>query len=130
MTASRALLYYLIALGISIGGLLFVAAWPANAQQAPAPACATLEMRLNEAKKMGIAPSEILVIDDVAFINDYTKAVGLGIPDGSSPKQIILITFDTKAYVGLVEPDGCVRYEAAIPSKLHIEALKAATSGV
>lgn len=56
MTASRALLYYLIALGISIGGLLFMAAWPANAQQAPAPACATLEMRLNEAKKMGIAP--------------------------------------------------------------------------
>lgn len=127
MSAKRALLFYLIALGISIGGLMFMAV---SVRAAEAPACATSEMRLNEAKKMGISPSEILVIDDIAFMNDYTKAIGLGIPDDSSPKQIILITFDTKAYVGLVEQNGCIRYEAAVPSKLHVEALKAATSGV
>lgn len=126
MSAQRALIFCLLSLGLSIGGLLYMAV----SARAEAPSCTTTDMLIDQAKKMGIAQSEILLVDDVSFINDYTKAIGLGIPDDSSPKQILLVTFATKAYVGLVEQDGCVRYQAAIPSKLHTEALKAATSGV
>ncbi len=128
MTIRIARLLAAIGVALSIGGLLYMAVSSAHAQQASA--CATLDMRLNEVKQLGIAQSEVLIITDVTFINDYTKASGLGIPEGSAPAKLLLVTFGAKAYVGLVEIDGCVRHEAAIPIGVHLKALKAATAGV
>lgn len=125
MSARSALIFCLSLLGISIGGLLVLT----QVSKAQEQSCATVERRLNEAKQLGLAESEILVVDDIEFINDYTKVLGLGIPDDSAPKHL-LVTFGDQAYVGLVEQDGCIRYEVAVPINLHVRALKAATAGV
>lgn len=82
---------------------------------------------------LGISIGGLLALTQASKAQEQscaTKVLGLGIPDDSAPKQILLVTFADKAYVGLVEQNGCIRYEVAVPINLHVRALKAATAGV
>lgn len=95
-----------------------------------APACVTIESNRAEAAKLGVPGENIVVVDDVEFMNAYSIALGLPIPDDSAPKFMMFVAIQGKVYIGLVEPDGCIRYSKVISLVKHSMAFKAATSGV
>ncbi len=108
---------------------LMLLPFAANAQENPA--CqATVASNLKELTRLNITADKILVVDDIAFINDYTQAVGRPIPDGSAPVKIMLVEIGEQVYIGLVEPTGCILFQTRVTMDKHVMALKAATSGV
>ncbi len=112
---------------------LMLLPFAANAQVKGAvyPNCLKVSDNLAQAKTLNITADKIMVVYDVEFISAFVKAAGATIPDGSSPKAIMLVEANsTQAYVALVEQDGCIIHEASIPLRLYVKALKAATSSV
>ncbi len=108
---------------------LMLLPFAANAQENPA--CpATVASNLKELTRLNITADKILVVDDIAFISDYTNAVGRPIPDGSAPIKIMLVEIGEQVYIGLVEANGCIRFQTRVALDKHVMALKAATSGV
>ena len=111
--------------------LLLAAAFVAFSMPAvAAPVCATIESNRAEAATLGVPAENIVVVDDIMFINDYTKALGLPIPDDSQPQYMMFIALNGQVYIALVEPDGCIKYAKTIPLVKHSVAFKAATTGV
>ena len=113
---------------IAVAGLILLASLaPVHAQE---KTCRTVADNLREATQLNVTADKITTVYDVEFISEFLKETRLGIPDGSAPKGIMLIEFGPKVYVGLIEQDGCILYQAAIDYGLYAMALKAATSGV
>ncbi len=108
---------------------LMLLPFAANAQEGP-ECPATVASNLKELTRLNIPADKILVVEDVAFISDYTMAVGRPIPDGSAPVKIMLVEIGEQVYVGLVERNGCIIFQTRVALDKHVMALKAATSGV
>ena len=87
--------------------LLLAAAFVAFSMPAvAAPVCATIESNRAEAATLGVPAENIVVVDDIMFINDYTKALGLPIPDDSQSKSVrchyYILAVDVHYYFTLV----------------------------
>lgn len=112
---------------LSLAALLALAS-PAYAQDASCPV--TLEAAIAAAESAGIPATHIRVTDDIGYINDYFKALGVTIPDGSQPVKVIFVLTPPVAHVGIVEPNGCIVHHGRVSLKAHMNASALAAAGV
>lgn len=98
---------------------------------APAAAsqCVPLPAIGAQIQAAGIERGDIFATEDVSFVDLYTKALGIGIPDDAQPVGLLLVRNGDRVLVSLVEnQDGyCVRYTAVVPLAAHNAAFAAAS---
>lgn len=103
---------------------IMLAAAPAAAGQ-----CVPLPVVGAKIQAAGITADNIFATEDVAFIDLYTKALGIGIPDDAAPVGLLLVRNGNRVLVSLVEQENgyCVRYTAIVPLAAHNAAFVAAS---
>lgn len=118
---------WLLALAIGVAASLgmVVTTITARAQECSLPVAGILAA----AEAQGIS-DRIEVIYDVAFINAYTKHLGMSIPDGSEPIGVIFVLGELPGgipvyRIGLIEPNGCIVHHGVLPAPRHLEAMRA-----
>lgn len=109
--------------------VVFLASF-ANSSPVLAQQCAPVPLIESQLLAMGVTPDQIEIINDVGFINDYTRALGVGIPDGSEPSGILFVRGNDVVRFGLIEKAGCIRYHMTIPASRHLLAYGTAKAGV
>lgn len=63
------------------------------------------------------------------FAAVYSNALGLVIPPDSKMVGIFFVAGPDAVFVGLIEPDGCVRYTIILPRQAHDYAMASAAAG-
>lgn len=103
---------------------IMLAVAPAAASQ-----CVPLPSIGAQIQAAGIPPDNVYASEDVAFVDLYTKALGVPLPDGAAPVGILFVINGNAVFVGLVENrDGyCVAYNMTIPLAAHKAAFFAAS---
>src|SRR5690606_18342638 len=103
---------------------IMLAIAPAAASQ-----CVPLPVIVAQIQAAGIEGGDIFATEDVSFVDLYTKALGIGIPDDAQPVGLLLVRNGDRVLVSLVEnQDGyCVRYTAVVPLAAHNAAFAAAS---
>jgi hypothetical protein len=77
----------------------------------------------------GVDEDRIEVTEGAGFVNDYTRYLGVGIPDGSEPSGAIFIHLPNVVRFGIIETSGCVRYHMPVPTPRHVIAFAASRKG-
>lgn len=113
----------------ALAALMLFACAPAYASQ-----CVPLPAIGAQIQAAGITAADIFATEDVTFVDLYTKALGIGIPDGAQPVGLLLVRNGDRVLVSLVERDSadagqgyCVRYTAVVPLAAHQAAFAAAS---
>lgn len=103
---------------------IMLAITPAAASQ-----CVPLPAIGAQIQAAGITAADIFATEDVTFVNLYTKALGIPIPDGAQPVGLLLVRNGERVLVSLVESQQgyCVRYTAIVPLAAHNAAFVAAS---
>lgn len=108
---------------------IMLAITPAAASQ-----CVPLPAIGAQIQAAGITAADIFATEDVSFVDLYTKALGVGIPDDAEPVGLLLVRNGDRVLVSLVERDSadagqgyCVRYTAIVPLAAHQAAFVAAS---
>lgn len=103
---------------------LMLAIAPAAAGQ-----CVPLPSIGAQIQAAGITAADIFATEDVSFVDLYTKALGIPIPDGAAPVGLLLVRNGDRVLVSLVEQENgyCVRYTAVVPLAAHNAAFAAAS---
>lgn len=103
---------------------IMLAITPAAASQ-----CVPLPAIGAQIQAAGITAADIFATEDVTFVNLYTKALGIPIPDGAQPVGLLLVRNGDRVLVSLVENENgyCVRYTAIVPLAAHNAAFVAAS---
>lgn len=103
---------------------IMLAITPAAASQ-----CVPLPAIGAQIQAAGITAADIFATEDVTFVNLYTKALGIPIPDGAQPVGLLLVRNGDRVLVSLVENESgyCVRYTAVVPLAAHQAAFAAAS---
>lgn len=103
---------------------LMLAVAPAAASQ-----CVPLPVIGAQIQAAGLAAADIFATEDVSFVDLYTKALGIPIPDDAAPVGLLLVRNGDRVLVSLAEnQDGyCVRYTAVVPLAAHNAAFAAAS---
>lgn len=104
--------------------VIMLAIAPAAASQ-----CVPLPVIGAQIQASGLTAADIFATEDVSFVDLYTKALGIGIPDDAQPVGLLLVRNGDRVLVSLVEnQDGyCVRYTAVVPLAAHNAAFAAAS---
>ena len=105
---------------------MIAVATPAYAQ---AGVCVPLEDVRDQLAVAGVDEDRIVVMEGADFVNDYTRHLGVGIPDGSEPSGAIFIIMDHVVRFGLIETSGCIRYHMPVPRLRHAIAFAASRKG-
>lgn len=105
---------------------IMLAITPAAASQ-----CVPLPAIGAQIQAAGITAADIFATEDVTFVNLYTKALGIPIPDDAQPVGLLLVRNGDRVLVSLVENENengyCVRYTAVVPLAAHNAAFVAAS---
>ena len=103
---------------------IMLAIAPAAASQ-----CVPLPVIGAQIQAAGITAADIFATEDVSFVDLYTKALGIGIPDDAQPVGLLLVRNGDRVLVSLVENQNgyCVRYTAVVPLAAHQAAFAAAS---
>ena len=103
---------------------IMLAITPAAASQ-----CLPLPVIGAQIQAAGITAADIFATEDVSFVDLYTKALGIGIPDDAAPVGLLLVRNGDRVLVSLVENENgyCVRYTAIVPLAAHNAAFVAAS---
>lgn len=109
--------------------VVFLAAL-ANCSPAMAQQCDPVPLVKGQLLALGVTEDQIEIVEDVAFVNAYTRALGVGIPDGSEPKGILLVRGNGVFRFGLIEAAGCIRFHMTVPNAHHSLAYGIAKVGV
>lgn len=117
---------------IAAGMLGAVAAYNPDSAVA-APRCEApmnhLDVYQADADALGMPLSIRMEVDHPGFAIVYLGALGLSIPSDSKATGLFLIEGPDAVFVGLIEPDGCVRYTVVIPRQAHDFAMASAEAG-
>jgi len=103
---------------------IMLAIAPAAASQ-----CVPLPVIGAQIQAAGLTAADIFATEDVSFVDLYTKALGIPIPDGAQPVGLLLVRNGDRVLVSLVENENgyCVRYTAIVPLAAHNAAFAAAS---
>ena len=88
--------------------------------------CVPLAVVGAKVEAAGATVDDLFASADLSFVSRYTRHFG-GIPDDAEPVGIFIVSFQTVAFVAILENRNgyCVRYATNVPIEHHIRALNA-----
>lgn len=118
MTVIRTLIVAAFAVALSAFG--------ANAEPLE---CKPVETVKQELYAAGLEQGQIVVVDDIGITTGYLKVLGKPPPD-SKPVGLFFVAHENSVQVGIIEEEGCIKYHAVIPLRVHIQAWAMANRSV
>jgi hypothetical protein len=99
--------------------ILLVVVSPAFAQDG----CQPLDSIIKDLENLGAKRSDIIALPDIALTHKYIEKLPIAVPETSNPVALLFVKTPNAMIVGLVEPEGCVRYTAVVPHEAHNRAM-------